>query len=289
MGYHIVNLGNDEIEHTYVKTKMEIAFLNNITDDTIIYQGEEQWKPVRVGNESNYKNYSKDWFRAGMKAQEVFKKQAKLEKLMLEELFQDERSFRQYLIKDEYFPIKRGDFLIRNFGNIEIDIKCRRFYEDRQKIIVFNLRCEDVKRHLNMQSLTNTPIFIAVYQRNGDEVIEETPYFFSISETDFSEYNKIYVKADNTGYCYQIPLGKTEQNFNYIKDNNTRSKSYSIEQIRKKHTNAYKKWITEEDEMLEFHFCEKKSIEELCSLFGRNEGAIKARIEKLELKLKYWS
>jgi len=41
--------------------------------------------------------------------------------------------------------------------------------------------------------------------------------------------------------------------------------------------------------MLELHFCEKKSIAELCSLFGRNRGAIKSRIEKLELKTKYGS
>jgi DNA polymerase III delta subunit len=53
--------------------------------------------------------------------------------------------------------------------------------------------------------------------------------------------------------------------------------------------NAYKKWTFEEDEMLELHFCEKKSIAQLCSLFGRNRGAIKSRIEKLELKIKYGS
>lgn len=289
MGYHIVNLKNNEIEHTYVETKLEIAYLDNIKEDTIIYQGEKLWKPVRVGSESCYKNYSKDWYRAGIKAQELFKKQAKVEKIILEELFQDENSFQQYLISGEYFPIKRGDFLVRNFGNTEIDIKCRGFYEDKQKNIVFNFRCDDVERHLNMQTLTNTPIFIAVYQRNGDEVIEEIPYFFSISEADFSEFEKIYVKAENTGYCYQIPISRTEQNFDFIKNHFKQKKSYSIEEIRKKHTNAYKKWTPEEDEMLEIYFCEKKSIIELCSLFGRNKGAVKSRIEKLELKIKYGS
>lgn len=289
MGYHIVNIKNNEIEHKYVESKIEIAYVDNITEETIIYQGEKQWNPIRVGSESNYRNYSKDWYRAGIKAQELFKKQAKKEKLVLEELFQDESSFQQYLITEEYFAIKRGDFLVRNFGNTEIDIKCRGFYENKQKDIVFNFKCEDVERHLNMETLTNTPIFITVYQRKGDEVIQETPYFFSISGTDFSQFDKVYVRAENTGYCYQIPLSRTNQNFDFIKNNNKKDKAYSIEEIRKKHTNAYKKWTLEEDEMLELHFCEKKSIAQLCSLFGRNRGAIKSRIEKLELKIKYGS
>lgn len=287
MGYHIVNLKDNEIDHKYVESKVEIAYLDNITEDTIIYQGEKQWNPISVGSQPNYRNYSKDWYRAGIKAQGLFKEQAKKEKLILEELSQDESSFQQYLIKEEYFAIKRGDFLVRNFGNIEIDIKCRSFYENKRNEIVFNFKCEDVKRHLNMETLTNTPIFIAVYQRNGHEVIKEIPYFFSISGTDFSDFDKVFIKSENTECCYQIPLNRTEQSFDFIKNNRRKNKAYSFKEIREKHTNAYKKWTIEEDEMLELHFCEKKSIAELCSLLGRNRGAIKSRIKKLELKIKY--
>ena len=50
----------------------------------------------------------------------------------------------------------------------------------------------------------------------------------------------------------------------HIVNSNKKSKAFSIEEIRKKLTNAYKKWTLEEDEMLELHFCEKKSIAELC-------------------------
>jgi hypothetical protein len=289
MGYHIVNLNNNNIEHDYLENELDIVYLNNLTENTIIYQGEKHWKPVRLGNGSAYNNYTKDWFRAGIKAQELFKKQAKRAKLMLEELFQDEISFQQYLIKDEYFAIKRGDFLVRNFGNIEIDIKCRGFYQNTNGNTVFNFKCDDVERHLNMQSLTNTPIFIAVYERNGDKVIEVDPYFFSLENVDFSTLTKVYIKSDNTGFCYQIPLNKTTQDFEFVKKYENNNKSSSIEERRKKHKNAYMKWTLEEDEMLEIHFCEKKKIKELCVIFGRNNGAIKSRIEKLELKTKYGS
>lgn len=208
---------------------------------------------------------------------------------MLEELFQDESSFQQYLIKDEYFAIKRGDFLVRNYGNVEIDIKCRGFYKDNIGNIVFNFKCYDVERHLNMQSLTNTPIFIAVYERKGDKVIEVNPYFFSIENTEFSALNKIYIKAENTGYCYQIPLKNTTQDFEFVKTYQKNKKSFSVEEKRKKYKNAYMKWTLEEDEMLETLFCEEKTHEELCAIFGRNNGAIRSRIEKLELKTKYGS
>lgn len=287
MGYHLVNLNGAEIEHEYVESELEIVYLDNITENTIIYQGEKHWKPIRAGDDSAYKCYTKDWFRAGLKAQELFKKQAKEEKLMLEELFQDEKSFQQYLINDEYLALKRGDFLVRNHGNIEVDIKCRAFYEDNTGKPVFNFKCDDVEKHLNMQSLTKTPVFIAVYERNGDSVIEGIPYFFSINETDFSSLSKVYLRAENTGYCYQIPLEKTVQDFDCIKNQNIRKKSFSIEEKRKKHRNAYKIWTVEEDEMLELHFCENKTIKELSSIFGRNRGAINSRIEKLELRRKY--
>lgn len=80
MGYHIVNIKNDTIEHLYIENKIELAYLDTLTENTIIYQGEKHWEPVRFGNDPWYKNYTKDWFRAGLKAQELFKEQALKEK-----------------------------------------------------------------------------------------------------------------------------------------------------------------------------------------------------------------
>lgn len=288
MGYHIVNIVENQIEHKYVENQIDIIYFENLNENTVIYQGEEQWKPLRLGSSPNYRNYAKGWFRAGIKAQEIFKKQAKIEKLMLEELFQDESSFQQYLITEKYFAIKRGDFLIRNYGNIEVDIKCRGFYFDNNNVKVFNFKCDDVERHLNMQTLTNSPVFIAVYERlENDNILEECPYFLSIENTDFSKLNKAYVKSENTGYCYQIPLECTTQSFEFVKNYNLQKKTFSVEEKRKEHKNAYMKWSQDEDCQLEINYCEKKSIIELCSIFGRNEGAIKSRIDKLELNKKY--
>lgn len=66
-------------------------------------------------------------------------------------------------------------------------------------------------------------------------------------------------------------------------------KAYGISEIRKKHKKAYKPWTTELDEKLELLFCEGRKTKELSEIFGRNEGAIRSRIKKLELKEKYAS
>lgn len=65
------------------------------------------------------------------------------------------------------------------------------------------------------------------------------------------------------------------------------NKSYSLDDIREKHPQAYQPWSLEDDEKLETLFCEGKSVKELASFFERNDGAIRSRIKKLELKEKY--
>lgn len=66
-----------------------------------------------------------------------------------------------------------------------------------------------------------------------------------------------------------------------------KDKAYSVEAIREKHPQAYARWTTEDDERLEQLFCEGKKNKELAVIFGRDPGAIKARIKKLELREKY--
>ena len=64
-------------------------------------------------------------------------------------------------------------------------------------------------------------------------------------------------------------------------------KSYSVDEKRKTHRNAYQPWTDEDDSRLELLFCEGKSVTELSKLFERNSGAIRSRIKKLELYEKY--
>ena len=57
-----------------------------------------------------------------------------------------------------------------------------------------------------------------------------------------------------------------------------------MEQQKRLHTNAYAKWTTEDDEQLKVLYRKGTSIQKMTQIFGRNEGAIYARISKLGLE-----
>ncbi len=66
-----------------------------------------------------------------------------------------------------------------------------------------------------------------------------------------------------------------------------KDKAYSVEEKREKHPQAYARWTKEDDVRLEQLFCGGKKNKELAVIFGRDPGAIAARIKKLELREKY--
>lgn len=70
----------------------------------------------------------------------------------------------------------------------------------------------------------------------------------------------------------------------FTKHQNADGISY-MDQQKKTHHNAYAKWTTEDDEQLRNHVEEGVSIQEMCRIFERNEGAIRSRISKLGLDI----
>ncbi|MFA4852620.1 MAG: UvrD-helicase domain-containing protein [Bacteroidales bacterium] len=64
-------------------------------------------------------------------------------------------------------------------------------------------------------------------------------------------------------------------------------KAYLLEEIRKKQKNAYKPWSPALDDELTIMYCEGVNVKDMAKHFGRTKGAIRARIEKLELEELY--
>jgi len=72
---------------------------------------------------------------------------------------------------------------------------------------------------------------------------------------------------------------------NYVEDN---ASEYLSEQFSTKSSrNQYKRWATEDDELLTTLYCEGKDIEEMMHALKRKKGAILSRVRKLELREKY--
>ena len=190
------------------------------------------------------------------------------------------------MISDKYIAIKRGDFLVRNYENLEVDVKCRSFRYLKDGELSFRFSCDDLEKHLNMQKYTQTPIIIAVYQRNGDNFIPEIPYFISIDKIKELSSTLGKVSVQNVGDCYEIPLKLTIQSFDYITDFDRYDvrKTYSIDKMKESYPNTGKKWTTEENNKLKSLYCEKTKIVEICNILERSKTAILLRIEKLELR-----
>lgn len=64
-------------------------------------------------------------------------------------------------------------------------------------------------------------------------------------------------------------------------------KAYSAESIRKSHKFAYRPWTEMLDDELTVMYCEGKEIKDISKYFGRTEGAVRSRIEKLDLERIY--
>jgi superfamily I DNA/RNA helicase len=64
---------------------------------------------------------------------------------------------------------------------------------------------------------------------------------------------------------------------------NAAEKSYSVEEVRTRHEDAYKSWTEELDDELTEMYEEGINIIALAKHFGRTRGAIRSRIKKLEL------
>lgn len=122
-------------------------------------------------------------------------------------------------------------------------------------------------------------------------------YFFDIKKTqDGEKYIKISEskKTDEDGFdryrimVFNEDIDKFERAITEtLQKMKEPDKAYEVETIRQTHRQAYAPWTPQDDNRLEVLYCERKTIQQLTEIFGRNDGAIRSRIKKLELKEKY--
>lgn len=211
MGYHLIIRHDDgTISTKYSESFNDLTEYSEISSDSIIYQGEKHWSPVTVGEDEHYRNLAHDWFRAGIKAQKLFKTQAIAHGLMIEELSQDVDSFKAYTSSSDVL-IKRGDFLLRNVNNIEIETKCLTYYNN-----AFYIKYTGVKRHMNMQTFSGSPVVLAIYERDKDNPKPESLRMITI-DSIINENNKSVEYNDNNK-CLLVPISLTKPQFTLIDD-----------------------------------------------------------------------
>jgi len=225
MGYHILNYKKGNLTHRYAETKDELAGFDDIEHNSIIFEGSGNITPEVVSQSKEFKRFSYDWYRAGIKAENLFEDQAREQNMMVERINQDKKSFNNYTgSREEFIPLKRGDFIIRDHGNIEIDVKCRSFHNfenNNEKYFRFNV--EHMLRHLNMAALLHSPVLVAVFERDISlkNPVPDNIYFMDMKKM-YEHRNEFFkdIQEYEHGkeYFYNIPLSMTHKGFGYIKE-----------------------------------------------------------------------
>ena len=80
---------------------------------------------------------------------------------------------------------------------------------------------------------------------------------------------------------YLYPLLSFDVSLFLQQEEKPKEKAYTLNEKRKQFPDAYKPWSTEDDKLLITLHYANRSIKELMSIFKRNEGAIRSRIQKL--------
>lgn len=152
-------------------------------------------------------------FYAGLKAEEIFRKQALENSWIVERIPQDRASFEKY--KKNEKSIKRGDYICRNCNNAEIEVKCKKQYglhENRFYLVEYS----HIKRHREMQKMTNANVVFAFYQRKGTGFSRDTLRMVDLGfllQTNDYKAGKLYDKRTK---CLKVPLKYTRPNFEVL-------------------------------------------------------------------------
>ena len=94
---------------------------------------------------------------------------------------------------------------------------------------------------------------------------------------------KVEIPADTwSGPIYKNPILKKAKSKVSIEEASN-EKTYSVNEIREAHKDAYKPWNQELDDELTVMYCEGINVKDMAKHFGRTKGAIRSRIIKLEL------
>ena len=95
------------------------------------------------------------------------------------------------------------------------------------------------------------------------------------------------LKNESKKYCKDSNDSSGRNSKISERNNNSIEKAYSVDSIRRNHKAAYRPWTEKLDDELTVMYCEGKIIKEISEHFGRTEGAIRSRIEKLDLERIY--
>ena len=225
------------------------------------------------------------------------------------------KDLEEYIEKTEDTQLSMMLEIVKQYGNDIYDIiktiKQKQVEnEDKEKAeVIFSTvhRCKGMEYdavHLVKDFITEDKVQRQAHELDNDEkkinklneeinllyvAITRTKNTLHIPEellpTDFPKLAQInIIKKEEPKEIKPVAIETPKSKYGYSKYAGGSSKSYSVELVRTKHGDAYKPWTPEQDEKLTQLFNNNTSDSEIIKHFGRNAGAIRARLRKLGLK-----
>lgn len=154
----------------------------------------------------------KPHFIAGEKAERHFEELCGANGYIVEKISQDRGRFAQYAANAQSF-VKRGDYLVRNLSNAEVEVKCfsKRKYGST---VCYRIKYSHIKRHQEMERLTGEPVIFAVFERRGRNVVENSLRMIPLRELTSRRHRAIFY--DESIKCLCVPVDIMYPAFDYF-------------------------------------------------------------------------
>lgn len=154
----------------------------------------------------------KPHFIAGEKAERHFEALCEGSGYITERISQDRRRFAQYAFNTQN-RVKRGDYIVRNLSNAEIEVKC---FSQRKygSAACYRIEYRQVKRHEEMERLTGEPVIFAIFERRGRSVVENSLRMIPLKELTIRRRRGVFY--DERIKCLCIPVDVMYPAFEYL-------------------------------------------------------------------------
>jgi len=110
--------------------------------------------------------------------------------------------------------VKRGDYICRNCGNAEIELKCKTLYHDHD---CYFIEYREIMRLQEMQRITGAPVVFALMERAGSGVrpgsLRMVKLDFLLDTHDYRA-GRLYVPSTK---CVRVPLKYTRPGFEVLR------------------------------------------------------------------------
>lgn len=172
------------------------------------------------------------------------------------------------------------DFVFR-YKQSEFAVECKwreKLSRDWSKDVFSTKKIEDYK---HFSEVRNMPVTI-ILGVGGAPCKPELLYKIPLKKVFYITSGKQSI----VDYLY--PLLSFDVSLFLKQEKKPKEKTYTLDEKRKHFPNAYKLWSAQDDKLLITLYYENRSMEELMSIFKRNEGAIHSRIQKLIGKSYGW-